>query len=126
MADHEQLEAEARSGSSGTTSMEDLSEVLDEDKLGGDYPPDEPVGAFEYGVTPMEQRVQEPIDERVEREVPEPMPGDPPAPDVDRTTGDDLPVGDVGSGDTTTYDVVTERSGDLSAEEAAVHLRELP
>lgn len=152
MTDHEQLEAEARSGSSGTTSMEDLSEVLDEDKLGGDYPPDEPVGAFEYGVTPMEQRVQEPIHERVEREVPEPMPEDEPdvdvgavgrlvapdagtgvddeaqalADDVDRIAGDDLPVGDVGSGDTTTYDVVTERSGDLSAEEAAVHLRELP
>ena len=30
MVDHEQLEAEARSGSSGTTSSDDLSEVLDE------------------------------------------------------------------------------------------------
>ena len=98
MPDQDQLEAEVRNGASGTTSEEDLSEALDEDKLGGDFPPDEPAAAFEYGVTPQEQRVQEPISERVDREIPE----------------------------TPVDDVVTERSGDLSAEEAAMHVRELP
>lgn len=148
MSDHEQLEAEARSGSSGTTSQEDLSEVLDDDKLAGDFPPDEPVGSFDYGVTPQEQRVQEPIAERVTREKPEtsfvgeegrvgrlvsPDEGSGPddeaqavARDIDRVADHDLPVGDVGTGDTTTYDVATELTQDLSAEEAAMHVRDLP
>lgn len=153
MPDQDQLEAEVRNGASGTTSEEDLSEALDEDKLGGDFPPDEPAAAFEYGVTPQEQRVQEPISERVDRDIPETPVDDVAlateegpvgrlvapdegslvddeaqavASDVDRVSSSDLPVGDVGSGDATTYDVVTERSGDLSAEEAAMHVRELP
>lgn len=148
------LEAEARGGSSGTTSEEDLSEVLDEDKLGGDFPPDEPVGVFEYGVTPQEERVDEPIAERVLREEPDfdelaegELPGEADlvgrlvAPDegvhddvegtevasaVGRISTHDLPVGDVGTGDTTTYDVATELDSDLSAEEAAIHIREAP
>lgn len=150
MADQEQMEAEVRNGESGTTSQEDLSEVLDEDKLagGGNFPPDQPVGSFDYGVTPQEQRVQEPIAERVQREKPEqsfvgeegrvgrlvaPDEGinpdeeaDAVARDVDAVAGHDLPVGDVGTGDTTTYDVATELGQDVSAEEAAVHERDVP
>ena len=142
------LEAEVRSGSSGTTSEEDLSEVLDDDKLPGDFPPDQPMGSFDYGVTPQEQRVPEPIEERVARERPddafvgeEGRVGRLVAPDegvhaddeaaavardVDRVSSHDLPVGDVGTGDSTTYDVATELTQDLSAEEAAVHLRDTP
>jgi hypothetical protein len=144
----EPMEAEARSGSSGTTSEEELSEVLDEDKLPGDYPPDQPMGSFDYGVTPQEQRVQEPFEERDERYKPEDATvgeegrvgrlvapdegvhedteGAEVATDVDRVASHDLPVGDVGTGDTTTYDVATELTQDLSAEEAAVHEREVP
>jgi hypothetical protein len=148
MADQEQFETEVRNGASGTTSEEDLSEVLDEDKLTGEYPPDQPAGSFDYGVTPQEQRVPEPIAERVQREKPEAamvgeegrvgrlvapdegvnpdVEADAVARDVDRVPSHDLPVGDVGTGDTTTYDVATELTQDLSAEEAAVHEREAP
>lgn len=150
MADREQMEAEARNGASGTTSQEDLSEVLDDDKLGGggNHPPDQPVGSFDYGITPQEQRVPEPIAERVQREKPEqsfvgeegrvgrlvaPDEGIGPddeaaavARDVERVADHDRPVGDVGTGDSTTYDVATELGQDLSAEEAAVHERDVP
>lgn len=141
-------EDEVRSGSSGTTPQEDLSEVLDADKLAGNYPPDQPAASFDYGVTPQEQRVQEPIAERVKREKPEqsfvgeegtvgrlvaPDEGVHPddeaqavARDVDRVAEHDRPVGDVGTGDTTTYDAANERGRHVSAEEAAVHERDVP
>lgn len=154
MADHEPIsdpglmEDEVRSGSSGTTSQDDLSEVLDADKLPANYPPDEPMGSFDYGVTPQEQRVDEPIAERVKREKPEQsfvgeeggvgrlvapdegitpdVEGDAIARDVDRVADHDRPVGDVGTGDTTTYDTATEQGRHVSAEEAAVHERDAP
>lgn len=56
------------------------AEHLDADKLPGDqddptaggaYPPDEPLAVDDYGTTPAEDRIDEPIAERVEREVPE-------------------------------------------------------
>jgi hypothetical protein len=47
------------------------SEVVDEDKLGGDYPPERPLGADEYGTAPAEERVPEPLEERVRRERPD-------------------------------------------------------
>ena len=65
------MEAQARGGSSGTTPEEDLSEVLDDDKLVGEYPPDQPLGSFDYGVTPQEQRVPEALADRVARERPD-------------------------------------------------------
>lgn len=154
MADDDQLEAQARGGSAGPVSEDDLSEVLDQDKLAGDYPPDEPVGSFEYGVTPQEQRIPEAIAERAGREVPdfherpagstetsEAQAGRLVAPDegirpdeesemvadeLDGPAPHDLPVGDVGTGDSSSYDVATELAPDLSAEEAAVHEREAP
>lgn len=150
MADRDQLDAEAevRNGASGTTSQEDLSEVLDADKLAGNYPPDQPAGSFDYGITPQEQRVPEPIAERVKRENPEqafvgeegtvgrlvePDEGinpdteaDAVARDVDRVADHDRPVGDVGTGDTTTYDTANERGRHVSAEEAAMHERDVP
>ena len=50
---------------------DEQSEILDDDRLGGDYPPDEPLGVDEYGLTAAEQQVDEPLDERVRREEPE-------------------------------------------------------
>lgn len=154
VADDDQLEAQARGGSAGPVSEDDLSEVIDQDKLAGDYPPDVPVGSLEYGITPQEQRIPEAIADRVQRERPDfhdlpegtlggeatqagrlvaPDEGVGPddeselvADDIDGPSPRDLPVGDVGTGDSTTYDVATELAPDLSAEEAAVHEQDLP
>lgn len=151
MAGPDEVEA---SGGSGTTAQEDLSEALDQDKLPGDFPPDRPMGSLDYGVTPQEERIDEPLAERVRRERPdfdelaeggfvgeEGRVGRLVAPDegvhddveaaavadeIDEIAAHDLPVGDVGTGDTTTYDVATELTQDLSAEEAAMHVREVP
>jgi hypothetical protein len=95
------LETEARSGSAPIGGDQDLSEHLDDDKLGGDFPPDEPLGVEEYGITNHEQRYPEPIAERVEREIP-----------------DDL----ASAADVTRHGTVLDRSGDVPAEEAAVHV----
>ena len=59
----------------------DQSEALDNDNLGIDddaevepgYPLDEPLGVEEYGLTPAEEQVGEPIEESVEREIPDPL-----------------------------------------------------
>lgn len=148
MADQDQLEAEVRGGESGPTSEEDLSEALDDDKLPADFPPDEPVGSFDYGITAAEQRIDEPIAERVARERPEDarvgeadrvgrlvapdegvhadVEGAEIATEVDGVAAHDLPLGDTQTGDSTTYDVATELTQDLSAEEAAVHERDVP
>jgi hypothetical protein len=53
------------------TDEQDQAEALDETKIGGEYPPDEPLGVEDYGTTAAEERVDEPLDERVAREVPE-------------------------------------------------------
>ena len=139
------LETEARGGNASIpVSQDDQSEALDDDKLAGEFPPDEPVGVDEYGITPAEQRIDEPIDERVLREQPEatgtgqddvagrlvaPDEGNGPddeAAAVASATGDGerggLSVDDIGSGDSTTRDTATERATDLSAEESAVHV----
>jgi len=139
------LEIEARSGDATIpVSQDDKSEQLDDDKLTGDFPPDEPVGVDEYGITPMEQRIDEPIEERVLREQPEvtdigqaPEAGRLVAPDagmgpddeaaavataVGGVPGEQLTPDDIAIGDSTTRDTATERETDLSAEEAAVHV----
>lgn len=122
----------------------DKSEALDDDNLAGNYPPDEPVGVDEYGITEAEQRVDEPIAERVLREEPEVTelgqaqevgrlvaPDEGIGPDdesaavasaVERLPEDQIAEGDIGVGDSTTRDTATERVPDLSAEEAAMHL----
>jgi hypothetical protein len=61
---------------------QDQAEALDTDKLPGgyddpliepEYPLDELMGADEYGLTAAEERVDEPLEERVGRENPEPL-----------------------------------------------------
>jgi hypothetical protein len=149
MSQNDPLEAEARSGTDPERVTEDeKSEVLDDDKLVSDFPPDQPLASNDYGVTPAQQRIPEPIDERVRREKPEsatvgqsddvgrlvaPDEGQRPddersmiADDIEEVPPHDRPVGDVGTGDTTTYETATELSRDVSAEEAAVHEREEP
>jgi hypothetical protein len=132
-----------------------LSELTDDDKLPPEYPPDEPLGVEDYGVTAAEEEIPEPLAERVAREEPDLLPPDDDSeygrpvgtlvePDegiVDRdfeadavATEAGMPPGelsidadDIAFGDDTLRDVAQEREGtELSAEEAAMHLTPPP
>jgi hypothetical protein len=141
------LETEARSGDATVpVSQDDKSEQLDDDKLTGDFPPDAPLGSTQYGITAQEQRIDEPIAERVAREKPETAtvgqpdeagrlvaPDEGTGPDdeaaavasaVEGIPPHDITSGDIGIGDSTTRDTATEMVRDLSAEESAVHVVE--
>lgn len=64
---------------------QDRAEALDEDKMridpavdddpghDPDYPPNRPVGVDDYGVTAAEEWIEEPIEERADREEPDPL-----------------------------------------------------
>lgn len=60
---------------------QDVAEALDSDKIGTpddpdiepDYPPDELLGADEYGITAAEEQIDEPLEERVARESADPL-----------------------------------------------------
>jgi hypothetical protein len=52
---------------------QDVAEALDDDKVGAEFPPEEPLGVDDYGVTEAEQRWDEPLEERVDREEPDPL-----------------------------------------------------
>lgn len=119
-------------------------EGLDDDKLGGAYPPEQPLGADAYGTTAAEERTGEPLTERVSREEPEPEPVNAPEEDSARLVAPDEGVhtdvdseavarADTGgpgplsdddplAGDPDTRDVATELEGPAPAEEAAVHV----
>lgn len=120
-----------------------LSELTDDDKLTSEFPPEEPLGVEEYGITAREQAVPEALDERVAREEPDVVPVadeaavgtivEPEAelgPDLTAEAvgsevlgaPDRLDPDDLSSGDSTLRDVAQERSGGQSAEESAMHL----
>ena len=127
-----------------------LSELLDDDKLPAEYPPEAPLGLDEDELTVRGQQTDEPLEERVRREEPEvweqERPDQPVGHLVEPESGQeldltkeavasavgegpgpgDLDAGDPAGGDITTGDVATERVEDLSAEEAAVHLTDDP
>jgi hypothetical protein len=128
---------------------DNLSELLDDDKLPAEYPPDRPLGVDEEELTVRGQQTDEPLEERIRREVPDVLPGVEDdsvgplvAPGGDEgldlvkesvatdagagAEGYELDADDIASGDTTTRDVATERVGGLSAEEEAVHLTDDP
>jgi hypothetical protein len=126
-------------------SDDDLSELLDEDALPPEYPPDRPLGVNQYGTTPQEERVDEPIDERVRREdhgegvadrpvllLDETEDGLGAAPDLDAGETGDTMLGETGEGSWAgddlgpnlgppTSDLASDRVP-LAAEEAAVHI----
>jgi hypothetical protein len=138
---------------SDTSDDANYAELLDDDKLPPAYPPDEPLGVDEYGVTAAEEAVQEPLAERVAREEPDLVPGN-----GDRAYGDPvgtlvapesavdeldvtaeevarevtaaeppaLDDGDLAFGDSTTRDVAQERVDARPAEEAAMHVTPSP
>ncbi len=127
-----------------------LSELLDDDKLPAEYPPDEPLGVDEAELTARGEQTDEPLAERILREEPEVPLGVGPdqyevgplvAPGGDEgldltaesvaseAGGADpgaLDVDDIVGGDPTTRDVATERVEPRSAEEEAMHLTEDP
>lgn len=63
------------------TDSQDMAELLDSDKPGGPddpdleptYPLDRPLGIDQYGMTAAEEEVEEPFDERVLRDEPDPL-----------------------------------------------------
>ena len=119
MSDTADFEAE------GTLPVEDNPPGIsgDNDFEGAVPPGDAPKGAEEWGVTAHEERVDEPIAERVLREQPE------------RVGSADMPVGRLVQPDGGMIDLdsepteiamETEDDGALAAEEAAMHITDTP
>jgi hypothetical protein len=127
---------------------DDQSEALDSDKVGDEYPPDEPVASEDYGITGAEQRHDEPLEERVRREEPDrpeagetgedarvvqPVAPDVPGEELEPSAAEieavedpdvrDRPPDDQLTGDETTRDTVNERVSP-PAEETALHVDE--
>jgi hypothetical protein len=123
---------------------QDEAEALDDDKLddrnrydgepAADYPPDELLGADDYGITDREQAVDEPIHERERRYQPDPL-----AVELDRASGgtpaarqtsvgseededEDLRLVDAAGGPDGRLAGEGVEAEDLSAEEAAIHV----
>jgi hypothetical protein len=115
----------------------DLETPLNQDE--GMIPPgDHPIAADEFGVTAVEERADEPISERVQREVPNTRADDIDLRDADRSY-DDLAsdaerIVEPGGEDVDTFDnekdtigkLVGEDEGSMSAEEAALHVTDRP
>ena len=115
----------------------DLEPPINQDE-GMFAPGDQPIAADEFGVTAAEERADEPIAERVTREVPDPSADDL---DVDAALDDDG-IGDPlagrlvepGAEDVDATDdekdvigaLVGEDEGALTAEESAMHITDSP
>lgn len=87
-------------------------------------PRDYPQGATEFGVTPEEERQQEPLAERVLREEPDVLPGDDGA--AGRLVQPDLGVVGADVEATEVAGDVGPDDGGFSAEEAAMHITDSP
>lgn len=103
-----------------------LEEPVNQDE-GMMMPKDYPIAADDYGVTADEQRVDEPLAERVAREEPESIPGDGPTDADDRVLAlveaSDSPAEEDGMAVADTAETGGDESpGSLSPEEAAIHL----
>jgi len=109
------------------TDAQDRAEQLDDDKMATtdspveelDYPSDQPMGVDQYGTTPVEEQVDEPLAERILREEPEELP---------EPGGMRLVDPDAGGASDTESDAIAFDSPatDLSAEEDAIHLTDPP
>jgi hypothetical protein len=125
-----------------------LSELLDDDVLPDEYPPERPLGVEDPGVTADHGAIGDSLAERVAREEPDVLaePADAGSvghlvePDLGISVDDEADLvasavdqelgsiaeGDLVAGDPTLRDVATERVDDRSAEELAVHLVDDP
>lgn len=120
MSDPSDIEAE------GIPPIDDAPPGLHDqyNQVEGMMPPrDEPVGAEEFGITPEEERQQEPLAERVLREEPDVVPGD--GDTVGRLVEADHGVVDFDEEETSVARE-TEDDDALSAEEAAMHITDRP
>lgn len=86
-------------------------------------PRDDPVGAEEFGITREEERMDEPLAERVRREEPETMPGDDGG--VGRLVEPDQGVAGLDD-EATNIAVDSADDAGMSAEESAVHITDTP
>jgi hypothetical protein len=112
-------------------SDQNLSEELDDDKLGGEFPPEEPLAVDDYGTTPAEEAWDEPLEERIAREEPDVLaPPDEglelvqPDEGAHTDTEPDEVASLVDHQDDTLDDVAQEHEGAVPAEEAALHITE--
>ncbi len=125
-----------------------LSELLDDDKLPDEFPPERPLGVEDPGVTADHGAIGDSLAERVAREEPDVLvePADAGSvghlvePDLGIAVDDEADLvasavdqelgsiaeGDLVAGDPTLRDVATERIDDRSAEELAVHVVDDP
>ena len=129
------------------------SQLLDDDVLPEEFPPDRPMGVNER-LTPAEEQVDEPLADRVAREEPDPLvqaleeeaaadevgtlvaPGGDAGPDTEADavavalgTEDDLgalSADDILAGQPDLRDMAQERMNTAPAEEAAMHLTDPP
>ena len=111
---------------------QDMAEALDVDKIDDDragedelddYPPDRPLAVDDYGVTEAEEAIDEPLEERVRREEPDPL-----VIELERRASlpendDHLILVDDDDADTMTADMAL---GEQTAEEAAIHVVDEP
>jgi hypothetical protein len=89
---------------------QDRAEALDDDKFGGEFPPDHLVGAQAYGAAGTDPGAPESVEQRAAREAPEERPGDRPEP-----TGYPDEEGSVEA-------TVQDMEAPIAAEDAAVHV----
>lgn len=114
--------------SEGIPAIEDAPPGMEDDYNqveGMMAPRDHPVGATEFGITAEEERLQEPLADRVRREEPDVMTGELAYDSVGRLVEPDQGV----AGLDHERDAVAELTDDddgLSAEEAAMHVTDLP
>jgi hypothetical protein len=124
------------------------SQLLDDDVLPEEYPPEQPYGVNER-LTAAEEQIDEPLADRVKRERPDSLspgrdtevgrlvaPGGDEGLDLEdqevaseiarQPRRDQLDPGDLGAGDSTLRDTATERGDVMSAEEAAMHVTDEP
>jgi hypothetical protein len=118
---------------SDTGDEQDVAEGLNSEVLSDyddpegnlDYPPDEPMGVEDYGTTAAEERVDEPLAERVARELPDSLDeserpvGRLLSPGADDT---DLGVYAIYADEESDAIALSAVESDLTAEEEAVHL----
>src|SRR3954469_15207058 len=123
------------------------SQLLDDDVVPEEFPPEQPYGVNER-LTAEEEQVGESLEDRVKRERPDHLgqdvgrvgtlvapggegtgdyEGDEVAEEIaPQARRDQLDPGDLGFGDSTLRDVTQEKEGVMPAEEAAMHLTEPP
>lgn len=111
--------------------------MSEEDRLEGITPPrDFPQGVDEFGIVNAEQRLDEPLAERVWREEPEVRPGDPDTAGIHTGVVEEdavnrlaSPQAELGELDVTKDEVAHELHDEptaLSAEESAMHVSDAP